>query len=110
MDGADADHQLTQHRPVRVEVPADAFLGVRPYLPRDLTVEAAEGGFVIEGCYGFDTFRSDRFLLLVDGQQRVFHHQRVLSVAGEAHEERRGRVLHQHTRRVRALHHERHLA
>ena len=73
MDRNDADHQLWQHRPVRVEVEADAFVGVTPYLPRDLVVRDEGGGrFVIAGTYGFDTFRDDSFVLLIDGQPRTF--------------------------------------
>ena len=73
MDRTDADHQLWQHKPVQVEVFADAFLSVSPFLPADLRVELADGRCVISGHYGMDTFRKHRFLLLIDGELRTFH-------------------------------------
>ena len=73
VDRNDADRSCGSTAPVRVEVEADAFVGVTPYLPRDLVVRDAGGGrFVIAGTYGFDTFRDDTFVLLIDGQPRTF--------------------------------------
>lgn len=72
MDRNAADHQLWQHKPVEIEVLADAFLSVSPYLPADLSVERRGEGFVISGMYGMDTFREDHFLLLIDGEKRTF--------------------------------------
>jgi hypothetical protein len=72
VDRALADHQLWQHKPIRVEVQADAYEGVEPYLPEDLRVTREGDRFVIEGRYGLDTFRDDRFVILVDGQVRTF--------------------------------------
>lgn len=73
MDRNDADHRFWQYKDVQVEVVADSFLSVSPYLPADIRVEKHDGGFVISGQYGIDTFREDRFVLLVDGQLRTFH-------------------------------------
>ena len=67
-----ADHQLWQHRPVEVVVQADSFVGVTPYLPADLVVSDRGGSFAITGTYGMDTFRNDRFVLLVNGELRTF--------------------------------------
>ena len=71
MERHEADHQLWQHKPVRVRVEADAWLGVEPFLPDDLSVEPCEGGFEIVGTYGVDTFPDHRFVLLVDGELRT---------------------------------------
>jgi hypothetical protein len=73
VDRNDADHRFWQYKPVQVDVLADSFLSVSPYLPADMCVEQVGENFVISGNYGIDTFRDDRFLLLVDGQQRTFH-------------------------------------
>ena len=58
MERTEADQQIWQHKPVQVEVVADTFLSVSPYLPADLRVEKRDGCFVIVGHYGMDTFRN----------------------------------------------------
>lgn len=73
MDRNEADHCFWQYKPVQVEVFADSFLSVSPYLPADIRVEEDGDNFVISGNYGVDAFREDRFVLLVDGQLRTFH-------------------------------------
>ncbi|MEL6344531.1 MAG: hypothetical protein AAFV53_15550 [Myxococcota bacterium] len=74
MDRDEADHPIWQHTPIHIIVDADAFLSVHPFLPLDITVtQQPDGAWGIVGMYGMDTFRDDRFVLLVDGQQRTFH-------------------------------------
>ena len=72
MERTEADQQIWQHKPVQVEVVADAFLSVSPYLPADLRVEKRDGCFIIAGHYGMDTFREHSFQILVDGAVRTF--------------------------------------
>ena len=72
-DGREAaDAQLWQFREVRVEVAADRFVGVTPFLPEGIQVEATSEGFVIHGTYGFDLFSSHRFVILLDGELQTF--------------------------------------
>lgn len=73
MDREQADHQLWQHRPVHILVDADHFHGVQPYHPRDVTVEHTEEGWCIGGLYGMDTFRNDRFVILLEGVLHTVH-------------------------------------
>jgi hypothetical protein len=68
----EADHQLWQYADVRVEVEADAYVGVEPFLPQGVRVERVDGRFVIAGAYGADLFTDHRFTILVDGVQRVY--------------------------------------
>ena len=75
MERHEADHQLWQHKPVRVRVEADAWLGVEPFLPDDLSVEPCEGGFEIVGTYGVDTFPDHRFVLLVGDHLYLSHRE-----------------------------------
>ena len=81
MERTEAGQQIWQHKPVQVEVVADAFLSVSPYLPADLRVEKRDGCFIIVGHYGMDTFREHSFQILVDGlcarsvDSRIFRKQ-----------------------------------
>ena len=73
MDREQADHQVWQHKPFRFRVEADTFLAVSPCLPSDVFITPCEGGIEIHGTYGFDTYRDDRFLLLVDGKLQTYN-------------------------------------
>ncbi len=67
-----ADERLWQFKPIRVEVDADRFVGVQPFLPSGIRVNKQGDAFVIEGEYGLDLFPNHRFEILIDGELRVF--------------------------------------
>lgn len=67
-----ADRRFWQFKPIRVQVDADAFVGVQPFLPAGVLVEREGEGFVIHGEYGIDLFRNHAFKILVDGEMRMY--------------------------------------
>ena len=73
MDRSLADHRLWQFQPFAVQVEADAFVGAEPFLADGVRVVQTGEGFTISGTYGFDCFADHRFVVLIDGQTRVFH-------------------------------------
>ncbi len=72
MDRNDADHRLWQHRPIHVEVTADAFVSVEPFLPGDVEVVQRGEKWVIQGVYGFDIFTEHRFTVRIGRELRTF--------------------------------------
>lgn len=72
MDRTLADQQIWQFVPFRVELEARRFIGVEPFCPAGVRVDADGDRFVIHGVYGFDVFTDHRFTVRIGSALQVF--------------------------------------
>lgn len=64
-----ADEQLWQFKPVYSLITADEFLGIDPFMPKDIEVtKQGRNNYTIKGSYGIDIFTNHKFTLLVNNE------------------------------------------